>query len=354
MAGCSLATSLDGLTGGGPDASSSTTTGPGSTTTDPGSTTTEAGSTTTEAGAPDATAGECGNSCSDGGTNQVTTADAEPDALPSVVDAGDDSGCGSLCDAAPDTGAPDVGAPDVGPPPAQDAGPCTPPTPASLDVCTGFGSLADPPVIDGALDCGVPLWSMPVVVSSGPGPIPAGAQAVIGAAWRPDGLYLFVSVSGVGPDRYPAPSSEVAWCGDAIELFADHDGVFPNAPNYNDPGTIQLVAIAPATTDQVSNVGQMFRDGSVLGPWNGQFVSHSTDDGFTTEAFITASDLGLSSWSLSAGGNVGLDVAVDLGSPSDPGGCGRLGQFSIQLPVYTPTGCGAGCNVGEFCTPELE
>ena len=330
IAGCTLLTPLDGLTGGVVDAGARA---------------------TGDAGTGDPQAGEgCPSACGDAGPIPETTADAGSDAsAPADIDAGGESN-GS----APGDASPDVGAPDVGPPPVVDAGPCTPPTLPSLDVCVGFGALPAPPVIDGTLDCGVPLWSMPVVVASGPGPIPANIQAVIGAAWRPDGLYFFVSVSGAGPDRYPAPSSEVAWCGDAVELFVDQDGIFPNAPSYNDPGTAQLVAIAPPATDQVSTAGQVFRDGNELGPWNGQFISRATDDGFVTEAFITASDLGLASWSLSAGANVGLDVSVDLGSATDPGDGARLGQFTIQLPDYTPTGCAAGCDVGEFCVPQLE
>jgi hypothetical protein len=98
----------------------------------------------------------------------------------------------------------------------------------------------------------------------------------------------------------------------------------------------------------------MFRDGSDLGAWNGQFANVATSDGFTTEAFVTADDLGMATWSLSAGGNVGLDVSVDLGSPAEPAGCPRRGQFTIQLPQVTVGECAAGCDVGEFCTPQLE
>jgi hypothetical protein len=98
----------------------------------------------------------------------------------------------------------------------------------------------------------------------------------------------------------------------------------------------------------------MFRNESDLGAWKGQFVSYATSDGFTTEAFVVAADLGLTTWSLSAGGTIGLDVAIDIGSPSEPASCPRLGQFTIQLPQGTSSGCAASCDVGEFCTPGLE
>ncbi len=282
------------------------------------------------------------------------------DGAPSPIEAGLPDGRASVDASSSDASLPFDGAPppaDAGPDVASapaEAGLCTPATPTSLDVCTGFGSLEAPPVIDGVLDCDVPLWSMPIVSSSGPGPLPNGTRALIAAAWRPDGLYLFVSVSGVGATRAPAPPNDPAWCGDAIELFVDHDGVFPNAPSYNDPGTIQLVAVPPTSTGQPSFNGEMFRDGSDLGGWYGEFESVATIDGFATEAFITAADLGMATWSLSAGGTVGLDVSVDLGSPSEPAGCPRLGQFTIQLPQATIGNCAAGCDVGEFCTPQLE
>lgn len=338
LAGCSIATSLDGLTGGdGSDASSPT---------------------AVTAGGEDAGA-RCGSSCADATVSSFQPTDAGAEAGFASEDAGTSIPSNTIDASVEDSGVPDdapsdTAAIDSSPAPSDDAGPCTPQTPASLDVCTAFGALPAPPVIDGVLECGVPLWTMPVVVASGPGPLPANVGATVAAAWRPDGLYFFVTVTGAGPDRYPAPSSEVAWCGDAVELFVDHDGVFPNAPSYNDPGTAQLVAMAPAATDQVSTSGQVFRDGALIEAWNGQFVAHATDDGFTVEAFVTAADLGLTSWTLGAGDNVGLDISVDLGSSQDPGDCARLGQFTIQLPVYTANNCGAGCNVGEFCVPELE
>jgi hypothetical protein len=273
-------------------------------------------------------------------------------APPSVAD----GSSRSIVDSAPssDPNPPlDSSTPDPTPAPL-DAAPCTPATLPSLDVCTGVGAMPASPVIDGVLDCGVPLWPMPIVASSGPGAIPSSVQASIGAAWRPDGLYLFVRVTGAGATRTPAPAADPAWCGDAIELFVDETGVFPNAPAYNDPGTIQLVAVAPASAAEPASVGEMFRSETDLGPWKGDFVSLATSDGFTTEAFVTAADLGLASWSLSAGGKIGLDVALDLGSPAEPASCPRLAQFTIQIPQGTNGGCAAACDVREFCTPALD
>jgi hypothetical protein len=320
------------------------------------------------------TGGACSGACIDAAPDPQEASTSDPsDPLATSAEAGEDSidapsGGGSGNDTgvtdAPftraddahsdDSSSPvDTGAPEPTPAP-PDGAPCTPPTPASLDVCTGVGAMSTAPVIDGVLDCGIPLWPMPVVVTAGPGVIPSGVQASIAAAWRPDGLYLFVRVTGAGATRTPAPTGDPAWCGDAIELFVDHDGVFPSAPDYNNPGTIQLVTIAPASTSQPTSVGEMFRDESDLGPWKGKFVSVATSDGFTTEAFVAAADLGLTTWSLSAGGTIGLDVSIDLGSPAEPASCPRLGQFTIQVPQGTNGGCAAACDVGEFCTPGLE
>ena len=93
-----------------------------------------------------------------------------------------------------------------GPADADDANPaCTPPTPPTLDDCTGVVALPAVPVIDGVLDCGVPLWPMPLQGWSGSSPIPPTVQASLAVAWRTDGLYFFVSVTGLGPTRYPSP-----------------------------------------------------------------------------------------------------------------------------------------------------
>jgi len=268
--------------------------------------------------------------------------------LPDSGSAGTDGGAPPI-DAG---GPPDAGGSDTGST-TFDAAVCTPPTPTSLDDCTGIVAMGTPPVIDGALDCGVALWPMPLVAAAGPGPLPPGLEVSIAAAWRPNGLYVYVEVSGVGATRYPAPTSAPAWCGDAVEIYADSDGVFASAPTYDDPGSIQLVAVSPAEGAGPLSVGEGFRDTSDVGPWTGRFVSVAKADGFATEALLSATDLGLTSWSLAQGGKIGFDVAIDVGaSNQQPASCPRLGQVTIQLPVGTS--CGAACNVSEFCTPHLD
>lgn len=303
--------------------------------------------------------GACeGGACVDHGPG---TDDASGDG-PRQPDAGGDLAMqppdsGATHEAGGDTHSPDADASEGGGPgDANDASPvCTPPTLPTLDDCTGIVALPAPPVIDGVLDCGVPLWPMPLEGWTGTSAIPSMVQASLAIAWRPDGLYFFVSVTGLGATRYPPPAGTSPWCGDAVELFVDDDGTYASPPSYDNPGTIQLIAPAPFDTATSSSTGEMFRDGSDVGPWAGQFTVVRTNDGFDAEAFVVASDLGLSSWSLASQGAVGMEVSVDLGDPANQtASCPRLGQFTIQDPV-TDSSCDvAACNVYEFCAPQLE
>jgi hypothetical protein len=262
----------------------------------------------------------------------------------------------TMNEAGRDTAPPEASANEGGGPiDANDSGPvCTPTTPPTLDDCTGIVALPAPPVIDGVLECGIPLWPMPLQGWTGTSAIPSTVQANLGIAWRSDGLYFFVSVTGLGATRYPAPPGIYPWCGDAVELFVDNDGQYSSPPNYDDPGTIQLIAESPPNTATSTATGHMYRDGSDLGVWSGQFTVVRTTDGFDGEAFVVASDLGLASWSLAQGGQVGMDVSVDIGDPANQtASCPRLGQFTIQLPVPDAACAKAACNVYEFCTPRL-
>jgi hypothetical protein len=233
---------------------------------------------------------------------------------------------------------------------------CTPVTPTTLDDCTTLVPLPAAPVIDGVLDCGVPLWPMPLLGWTGPGVLPPTARTKLGAAWRPDGLYLFVRVTGLGPTRYPAPSGTHSFCGDAVELYVDDDGAYSVPTQYDNPGTIQLIAAAPSNSMTTETAGEMWRGGTgYIAPWTGKYVAVRTSDGFDIEALVVAADLGIASWSLAPGSHVGLDVAVDLGDPTMPAtSCPRLGQFIMQPPDPEAGGCNkAACNTSAFCAPVL-
>ena len=220
---------------------------------------------------------------------------------------------------------------------APDVASCTPPTPPSLDDCVSLFTEPNPPVIDGILDCNVPLWSMPEQGWTASGTVPAGVETHVAAAWRPDGLYLFVSVTGAGATRYPAPLGASPFCGDAIELFVDSQGEYASAPHYNNPGTTQFIVEAPSVSMTTSQVGEMYVDTQDQGPWKGQFVAVRTPDGFDVEAFVVAANLRLATWSLATGGRVGLDVSVDLGDPARALRAARGSASSrSRPPIWTP------------------
>jgi hypothetical protein len=245
-----------------------------------------------------------------------------------------------------------------------DAGHC-PPTPPVADICKAFGPAPNAPVIDGTLDFGIPLWQMPQVLAQGPDTaVPAGVTTSLGVGWRPDGLYVYVEVTGLSSTRYPFPAGSWGpYCGDAIELFVDSTGSFPSAPAYNIPGTIQIIMAAPSTNGQTSNITYPYQQGGAVDagpPQSGapRFIILATDVGYTAEAFVQAADLGLGpdagAWPLAAAGRVGFDVAIDVGSANGGvPGCPRQVQFTIQLPDSMTPSCDLGCDVSDFCTPTL-
>jgi hypothetical protein len=219
-------------------------------------------------------------------------------------------------------------------------------TSAVVDYCTELPPLPAAPVIDGVLDCGPALVSFTAVGWRGAVPLfPAGNSASVAAAWRPDGIYVFMAVTT--PAAFPADPTSQVYYGAGVEVFVDDDGAYANPPAYDNPGTMQVIATAPAPPDAgayatpdasadaavdaltdgpvdapadapaaVPNDGHRgvhYRNEVLLGPWSpSEFGTFPTPGGFVFEGFITAADLGLSSWTLAAGQSVGFDVAVDV------------------------------------------
>jgi hypothetical protein len=264
-----------------------------------------------------------------------------------IVDAGSDA----TMDAGPDD---DTGVtPDA-------AGPlCAQQSAASF--CAQLPSLPEAPVIDGVLECGLTLEPITPKHWTAATPYDVNHSARLAAAWRPDGLYVFVDVDDA--TRLPAISTMDTWCGDSIELYVDDDGSFTAAPAYDAPGTVQLVAVAPE--DDTTSVvrGQRFRGGATLTPaWIGTtFATYPKPGGYVLEAFIVAADLDRTDWTLAAGQHVGFDVGINLSVAMDPpvgetADCGRrLGQyfFNITDPDCTDGSCLPWQNVLAQCTPEL-
>jgi hypothetical protein len=273
------------------------------------------------------------------------------------TDAGAQIDAGSALDA--DTTADASAAPDADTTP--DSGPNCAPN-VTRDYCTQLPALAQPPQLDGVLDCGLGLIDLPASGWNSSGSLPSDNHARYAAAWRPDGLYFYVEVDDML--LLPALASDVdPWCGDGVELYADADGTYVAAPDYDDPGAMQLLAAAPSRDPSASlAVDARYHTRSDLraGDWAAtRHVMMLRDSGYALEAFVTAADLELSSWSLVSGAKVGLDIAINVSvtNASQNAGCGYfLGQYYLRLsssPCYSD-GCRPYSNAAAFCTALLE
>ncbi len=234
----------------------------------------------------------------------------------------------------------------------------------TVDYCTALPPLPAPPVIDGLLDCGPALIPMPPVDWIGPAPLPPfpdGNSAELAAAWRPDGLYIFMAVKT--PAAFPADAADPVFYGAGAEVFVDSDAVYAGAPAYDNPGAIQLIAAAPIDAMTPSRRAEGFRNATDEGPWaSTQFAVYPSATGFVFEGFVVAADLGLSSWALSAGAAIGFDVAVDVSytTAAMTGAQGhRVGQYFFRVGTAAADAGDAaafGLPYGDprsFCSPTL-
>jgi hypothetical protein len=230
------------------------------------------------------------------------------------------------------------------------------------DYCTRLPALPQSPQLDGVLDCGPALIDLPASGWNSSGAMPSDNHARFAVAWRPDGLYLYVEVDDTL--RLPALASDVdPWCGDGVELYADADGNYDSAPDYDDPGAMQLIATSPArdTSTQLAVDARYHTRSQVrVGDWAAtRHVMLPRDSGYQLEAFVAAADLGLSSWSLVAGGKVGFDIAINVSvaNETEKVDCGYgLGQYYLRLSSSpcNSNGCRPYSNAAAFCTALLE
>jgi hypothetical protein len=247
-------------------------------------------------------------------------------------DAGDASAPLASDDAGADE---DAGTPVVVPPPGT--------------FCEDVPQLAAAPVIDGRLEPGLSLRRVEPVGWTASVPLPAEHAADYALGWRPDGVYAFVHVHDTSRDAVTATPN--LFCGDSIELYLDSDGAFPSAPSYDKPGAQQFVIAAPANATTPVSLGEKWDNGGNRANWTSTgFEAFPTADGYVVEAFVVAADLGLSSWTLSSGGRIGVALGINLSrQTSDPAAdCGvRLGQYFNRVASAVPA---LGCNsVGPFC-----
>jgi hypothetical protein len=173
------------------------------------------------------------------------------------------------------------------------------------------------------------------------------------AAWQASGLYFYLEV--VDPDRKPADAAAEAWQGDGVEVYVDHDANFGDAGIFDDPGTRQLIFTAPP--DDVTNGERADAYvpplGRVAAVATSDWITTPTATGYALELSVSAADLGLSSWTLSAGTQVGFDLAHNVSAPPSEAGVqgNRLGQYFMRADLG-----GAPFpfqNSRVFCTPTL-
>ena len=293
----------------------------------------------------------------------ASDAPATPDAAATdasaTLDAAAPADASSMFDAAVTTDA--ASEPDTSDAaPADAAVGCTPT--AARDYCLQLPALASAPQLDGVLDCGPTLIDLPVTGWSSSAATPTDNHARYAAAWRMDGLYIYVEVDD--PLRLPALASDVdPWCGDGVELYADADGQYVSAPDYDNPGAMQLLAAAPAADPGTAlAVDALYhtRTQTRVANWSAaRHVMAPRANGYALEAFIAAADLELSSWTLAAGAKVGFDIAINVSvaDASQRVGCGYyLGQYYLRLSKSNcnSDNCRPYSNAAAFCTATLE
>ncbi len=297
--------------------------------------------TPSEAGAPAeaSTRDAAPDALADVGGDEQASLDAAREATPDASEGGSDAGDAAEASEASEAGGCSVDA-------------------AVSDYCAAIPFLPQPPLIDGVVDCGLPLIDFIPEGWTG-GATPPDATAQYAVAWRPDGIYFFVQVHD--PSLVPAEPTEFTWQGDAVELFADSDGQYAAPPAYDTPGTAQFVIGAPPDAQSSVASGEVWTNTPVDTVWTStQFRAYGTADGYAVEAFITGPDLGLATLSLASGGQVGMDLSVDVSYPADQGpdagatGAGnRLGQYFLDVASPDAGGGLPPFDPRAFCVPVL-
>lgn len=170
--------------------------------------------------------------------------------------------------------------------------------------------------------------------------------------WMADGVYFFVAVE----DRTngPPPMGADDYCGDGVELYLDWDGLSPRAPQFDDPGTRQLIIPGVFGAGARSTRATLYTPGINLGPWSSsRFGAFANSTGYVVEAFVTGRDLGLPA-SATISTQISFDISINVSRdpPSaDPCG-GRLGQYLLRALGQDSTQH-PYLNAGAFCVARV-
>jgi hypothetical protein len=228
--------------------------------------------------------------------------------------------------------------------------------------CDALLPLESPPVLDGVLDCPAAFDPTPLLWAFQAARRPPEVSARWAWAYRPDGVYVFAEVTK--PALQVSPSVLAPWCGDAVHVYVDSDGVTADPARYDAVGTRQFICMAPAAGEversqclyfSASSAVPMTRSSPLDG---GRMRTFRTDGGYRFEGFLGADELGLSQWSLAAGQRVGVQMSISIGGASgpDPACPGRLGEFFLRFGGDGgATSDNTPQNVsGAFCYPRLD
>lgn len=242
------------------------------------------------------------------------------------------------------------------PPLASLASETTPESPAAVDCspltehspCELLPRLPAAPVLDGAPECALVLHTL----AQGERAAPAARAVRYAAAFTDTGLYLYVAVSGLPVQ--PHAADQPLFCGDAVELFVDADGVLDAHGAYESSGTMQFVVGAPVAGGGIE--AGKFMQGKPFGPWVSKGLwAAATPDGYAVEALISASDLGM--WDWQPTGQLGFDLAVDFaGSGASVESVCATARTQLLLKVANEAPPCAGqpwCDTRSFCVPRL-
>jgi hypothetical protein len=249
-------------------------------------------------------------------TADAMTADGPPKA-------GDDS----RSDGGTQTDATDVGYPPFGP----------------TEPCSQLPKLTAPPTLDGVLEPGLDLFPMR---QTGFTP-PEGNSSRFAAAWFDTGIYFFIEVTD--PDLFPPASSSPAYYGDGAEFLVDHDGVLSSSPTYDNPGTRHVIIPSPASKSEACTRAELYlTNGFFANLPSDHFAGVATPTGYAIEVIVTATDLGLSAWTLSQGQQVGIDIGHNVSYPD-----GQTGSNGYRQGQYFEQGTQPWLYESQFCLPTL-
>jgi len=217
---------------------------------------------------------------------------------------------------------------------------------SELSPCAALPRLAAAPEIDGVLECGLSLHALALPGMSLP------AAVSYAAAWSDAGFYVYIEVHAA---RSPSRGElEPLYCGDAVEIFVDSDGLPGSDGRYNAPGTMQFVVGAPDGADMSTG---RFLGGEPQGPWISTNLSVAPlADGYAVETLVVGSDLGL--WEWYPTGQIGFNLAVNLTGAGEPRGAPcttGVGQSVLRVAAPQLECDGRPwCDTRSFCWPTLD